>query len=53
LKPGIRVLLTSGYAEELIHGEDLEGHRLRVLRKPYRQADLVTALREVLAADAG
>ena len=52
LKPGIKVLLTSGYAEELVHGEDLERERLRVLRKPYLQADLVATLREVLTADA-
>jgi CheY-like chemotaxis protein len=48
LKPGIKVLLTSGYAEELVHGDDLQRERLRVLRKPYQQADLVAALREVL-----
>jgi hypothetical protein len=28
------LLLTSGYAEELVHGEDWERERLRVLRKP-------------------
>ena len=38
LKPNIKVLLTSGYAEELVRGDDLERHRLR---KPYGQADLV------------
>ena len=48
LKPGIKVLLTSGYAEELVHGDDLEREQLKVLRKPYQQADLVAALREVL-----
>jgi PAS domain S-box-containing protein len=48
LKPGIKVLLTSGYAEELVHGGDLQRERLRVLRKPYQQADLVAALRDVL-----
>jgi PAS domain S-box-containing protein len=53
LKPGIKVLLTSGYAEELVHGNDLESERLKVLRKPYRQIDLVSALREVLAGDVG
>jgi CheY-like chemotaxis protein len=53
LKPNIKVLLTSGYAEELVHAEDLERLRLRLLRKPYRQADLVTLLREVLVAGAG
>ncbi|HWB45968.1 MAG TPA: PAS domain S-box protein [Hyphomicrobiaceae bacterium] len=51
LRPGIRVLLTSGYAEELVQGESLERERLRVLRKPYHQAELVSTLREVLAAD--
>jgi signal transduction histidine kinase/ActR/RegA family two-component response regulator len=52
LKPGIKVLLTSGYAEELVHGDDLERERLKVLRKPYQQADLVAILREVLVTDA-
>jgi hypothetical protein len=41
-------LLTSGYAEELVHGEDLEREQLKVLRKPYHQADLAVALRDAL-----
>ena len=52
LRPGIKVLLTSGYAEELVHGDSLEREQLKVLRKPYHQADLVTALREILATSA-
>jgi PAS domain S-box-containing protein len=48
LKPGIKVLLTSGYAEELVRGDDLQRAGLKVLRKPYQQAELVAALREVL-----
>jgi CheY-like chemotaxis protein len=36
LRPDIKVLLTSGYAEELVHGDDLERERLRLLRKPYQ-----------------
>ena len=48
LKPGVKVLLTSGYAEELVHGDELKRERLKVLRKPYQQADLAAALREVL-----
>ena len=48
LKPGVKVLLTSGYAEELVHGDDLQREQLRVLRKPYQQADLAVALRAVL-----
>jgi CheY-like chemotaxis protein len=50
LKPGIKVLLTSGYAEELVHGADLESERLKVLRKPYHLTDLEAALREVFGA---
>ena len=50
LRPGIKVLLTSGYAEELVHGDDLEREQLKVLRKPYHQADLVAALREAFAS---
>jgi PAS domain S-box-containing protein len=49
LRPGIKVLMTSGYAEELVHGDDLEAERLKVLRKPYQQAELVAALRDVFA----
>ena len=48
LKPGVKVLLTSGYAEELVHGDDLQREQLKVLRKPYQQADLIAALRDVL-----
>jgi CheY-like chemotaxis protein len=49
MKPGIKILLTSGYAEQLVRGDnDLQGEQLKVLRKPYQQADLVAALREVL-----
>jgi CheY-like chemotaxis protein len=48
LKPGVKVLLTSGYAEELVHGDDLQREQLKVLRKPYQQTDLIAALRDVL-----
>ncbi len=50
LRPGIKVLLTSGYAEELMHGDDLQREQLKVLRKPYQQVDLIAALRELLGA---
>ena len=52
IRPGVKVLLTSGYSEELVHGDDLQRERLRVLPKPYRQADLAFALREVLGESA-
>jgi CheY-like chemotaxis protein len=48
MAPGVKVLLTSGYAEELVHGDDLQRERLKVLRKPYRQGELAAALRDVL-----
>jgi PAS domain S-box-containing protein len=51
IRSGIKVLLTSGYAEELVHGDELQRENLKVLRKPYQQADLVAALRDVLAKD--
>src|SRR5690606_27996674 len=40
LRPGIKVLLTSGYAEELVRGDELQREQLKVLRKPYQQAEL-------------
>jgi signal transduction histidine kinase/CheY-like chemotaxis protein len=52
IKPGIKVLLTSGYAEELVRGDDLVREQLTVLRKPYQQADLVAALRRILGGSA-
>jgi signal transduction histidine kinase len=45
IDPHILVLLTSGYAEDLIRGEDLGN--LKLLRKPYRLADLRQALETV------
>jgi CheY-like chemotaxis protein len=42
--PHIRILLTSGYAEDILsdHHQNEPGHR--ILRKPYRQSDLAAAL---------
>ncbi len=37
--PGIRMLLTSGYAHSSAPGSD-DGQRFAMLRKPYRQSDL-------------
>jgi CheY-like chemotaxis protein len=48
--PAIKVLLTSGYDAETASAQDATDSELRVLRKPYKQADLARALREVLAA---
>lgn len=48
LYPDIRILLTSGYAEELANSDRLPGEQFRVLRKPYRQADLARAIEDAL-----
>ena len=47
LRPGIGILLTSGYTAQALEGHGLErSHPL--LRKPYREADLAAMIREVL-----
>jgi CheY-like chemotaxis protein len=46
--PDIKVLLTSGYAEELMNGDKLSERGLKLLRKPYRQAALTDAVRYAL-----
>jgi PAS domain S-box-containing protein len=43
-RPEVKVLLTSGYAEELMNGDKLSKRNLKLLRKPYRQADLAEAI---------
>ena len=48
LFPSIRVLLTSGYDANLAAEQDTTGSNLKVLRKPYRQADLAHAVCEAL-----
>jgi len=49
LYPQIKALLTSGYAEELAESDKLASEQLKVLRKPYRLADLSKAVGEALA----
>ncbi|MEM8851980.1 MAG: hybrid sensor histidine kinase/response regulator, partial [Pseudomonadota bacterium] len=46
-RPEISVLLTSGFSGGMANLENVDGHP-RLLRKPYRQADLAAALREVV-----
>lgn len=46
--PRIKVMLTSGYAEELVNGERLVREGITLLRKPYRLMELARAIREVL-----
>jgi two-component SAPR family response regulator len=49
LRPGIKVLFTSGYALETLaaHGRTLNG--FIILMKPYRKADLALRIQQALA----
>jgi PAS domain S-box-containing protein len=48
LRPGIKVLLTSGYTGEALARHQTDRADLPLIEKPYRQADLAAKLREVL-----
>lgn len=46
-KPELRILITSGFSEALMRG-DSQASEFKVLRKPYRQADLAKAFLALL-----
>ena len=48
IRPGIRVLLTSGYVADLDEGQVIGHGELPVLNKPYRRDELARALRLLL-----
>lgn len=48
----VKVLLTSGYAEDLVNGGKLSSSALPLLRKPYSQAGLAAAVRSCLDGQA-
>ena len=48
--PPARVLLTTGYSEELIKADDVREAHFKILRKPYRLSELAKAIREAMAA---
>lgn len=48
LRPGLPVLLTSGYPDRVLAHDQSELEGLHFLRKPYRRAELASKLREVL-----
>ncbi|SAL68173.1 histidine kinase famiy protein [Caballeronia humi] len=48
LKPGLRVLVATGYADVAAEVTDVNGVRFNVIHKPYRQADLAREVRQVL-----
>jgi signal transduction histidine kinase/CheY-like chemotaxis protein len=51
LRPGLKVLLTSGYVANLDEGQVIGNGELQVLNKPYRRDELARSLRLVLAGE--
>ena len=51
LYPQINLLLTSGYAEEFANSDRLFSEQLRLLRKPYRLADLAAAVHGAISGE--
>ena len=47
LRPGLRVLLASGYEHPLLGG-DIDGAHFELLRKPYSREELASAIRGIL-----
>lgn len=47
----VKLLLTSGYAEESTRPDKLKWEHLSILSKPYRQADLARRIKQALAGD--
>ena len=47
--PSMRFLLTSGYSEEMLNADGRTPPTLKVLRKPYRVAELAAAIKQALA----
>jgi signal transduction histidine kinase len=50
LRPGLKILLTSGHTEDPVDAADGVGQEVRILNKPYRRHDLASMLRSVLNA---
>jgi signal transduction histidine kinase/CheY-like chemotaxis protein len=48
LRPGLKILLTSGYTEHPVDATDGGGHTVQILHKPYRRHDLAAMLRSAL-----
>jgi signal transduction histidine kinase len=51
VRPGLKVLLTSGYVADLDEGQTVARGELPVLNKPYRRDELARTLRLVLASE--
>ena len=53
LRPRMKVLLTTGYAEASIERVDARGTEFDLIGKPYKRADLATRVRHVLDGHTG
>jgi PAS domain S-box-containing protein len=51
LRPGLKVLLTSGYSQHFIDGRGNAGQSQHLLGKPYRKHQLASAIRSALDGD--
>ena len=51
-RPGVKVLLTSGYAEEVVALHRRTGEDIRLIKKPYRGGALASEIRSALDRDA-
>jgi PAS domain S-box-containing protein len=47
-RPDMRMLLTSGYADEALRVQDRQAAGLKILRKPYSRSELSHAIRQTL-----
>jgi two-component system cell cycle sensor histidine kinase/response regulator CckA len=52
-RPDVRVLLTSGYAEDRAHWDVISTHGFRFLKKPYSLSDLVETVHDMLVGRSG
>ena len=47
-RPGVKLLLTSGYPHEALRGSEAGMSDLRILRKPYSRVELARAMRQAI-----
>jgi PAS domain S-box-containing protein len=50
-RPGLKMLLTSGYADEALRIQDRQAAGLKILHKPYNRTELARAIRQTLDGD--
>ncbi len=50
-KPGLRILLSSGYMDEKVGWEGIQAHEIPFLQKPYDLRELLEAIQKALSGD--